>query len=296
MTTDGITDKGHLALETGQNDTAVLFSEVAEAAQRLASDASQLELGTRPAPKDIKDALRRGLPLLKLATPKVRPDLFLKSWQTMADLVARHDPEATDDIARLSDALTAAGESVEELVSAVLRNNTEFIWDWAVARDVSPQWLYFIGEFAARPFLRAFAEDMAKDETFQEWTKRYCPVCGRRPNVGVIRSENLKSLHCPGCSTLWPTRRYECGLCGQAGEDGALHFLQVDQWPHWRIEICDRCKGYLKVIDYREMGAWKPGQDLFVEDARTLPLDAVAQEEGYTKPGLEGGVDHQHAV
>src|SRR5690606_40012095 len=129
MTTDGITDKGHLALETGQNDTAVLFSEVAEAAQRLASDASQLELGTRPAPKAIKDSLRRGLPLLKLATPKVRPELFLKSWQTMADLVARHDPEATDDIPRPSDAFTPAGQSVEEQLSAELRHNTEDSWE-----------------------------------------------------------------------------------------------------------------------------------------------------------------------
>lgn len=283
-------------MDTSQNETVLLFTEVAEAAQRLAPDPSQLELGSRPSQKEIRDALRRGLPLLKLAAPKIPPDLFLESWQAMADIVARHEPEAADDIARCGNALTAEDGVTEKLVAAVLWNNTEFIWDWAVAREVSPQWLYFISEFAARPFLRAFAENIGKDETYEQWTKRYCPVCGRRPNVGVIRGENLKSLHCPGCSTLWPTRRYDCGLCGQAAEDGALHFLQVDQWPHWRIEICDRCQGYLKVIDHREVGAWRPGQDLFVEDARTLPLDAVAQQEGYTKPSLEGGVDHQHAV
>lgn len=277
------------------NELSALFVEAAEAARRLAPAPSHLQPPDPVNVQAVQDGLRRSQPVVLTAPPRVSPADFAAAWQRMAAVVERHRPEGAAAIGRCRSALIEGSQGAEGFVIAVLQHDTETLWDWAWARNLDPQWLYLVSELAARPFLKAFAAVWVDRLDVSRWRATRCPICGRSPNVGVIQGDNFKRLHCPGCSTQWPVRRYGCGWCG-ADDRGALHFFVVDQWPGWRVETCNRCRRYLKVIDYREPGTWSPDQDLLVEDARTLTLDVIAQEQGYGKPEARGGNGDRHAV
>lgn len=270
------------------DELVALFADAADAGRRLAPDPSLLTFPDPVNPEAVQKGLQQSRPVLVTAPPRVPAPSFVAAWQTMADVVERHRPEAAPSLHRCRSALEGASPGVEPLADAVLRHDLETLWEWASARELEPQWLYFVGELAARPFLHAFAAGWADRLDLNVWRAHRCPMCGRSPNVGIIQGDNFKRLHCPGCGTRWPARRYACSLCGE-DDRGALHFLVTEAWPGWRIETCNRCRSYLKVIDYREPGTWSPDQDLFVEDARTLILDEIAREQGYGKPEGTGG-------
>ncbi|MBO8141224.1 MAG: formate dehydrogenase accessory protein FdhE [Firmicutes bacterium] len=273
-----------------ESELGRMFAEAADAARKRSTGRSILALPVEAYLDTVRAGLRRGMPVVLAAMPQVDPDEYAAAWRVMAEIIKRHQPASREALEQCQVAL-ARMDGAETLVSGVLSNDTEIIWDWAAERGLDMRWLYLASELAARPFLHRLKDAFAPHLDFQVWRERYCPVCGRRPNVGAIYGENSKRLHCPGCGTMWPTRRYQCGLCGQ-DDEGALNFLVVEEWPGWRIETCRRCRGYLKVIDYREPGVWSSDPDLFVEDARTLILDAVAEERGYRKPELGGGMFH----
>jgi len=282
-------------LQQQKDDLVALFADAADVARRLVPDPSLLQSPESVSPEAVQKGLQQSQPVVVTAPPRVPAPAFVAAWQAMADVVERHRPEESPSIRRCRSVLEEATEDTEQLAAAALRHHLEVLWDWASARALEPQWLYFVSELAARPFLHALAASWADRLDLKVWRARRCPICGRSPNVGIIQGDNFKQLHCPGCGTRWPTRRYACGLCGE-DDRGALHFLVADEWPGWRIETCNRCRGYLKVIDYREPGTWSPDQDLFVEDARTLILDEIAQQHGYGKPEGNGGTANGQPV
>ena len=53
-----------------------------------------------------------------------------------------------------------------------------------------------------------------------------------------------------------------------------------------RVDVCEKCKKYIKTLDTREMvGDVIP----IIEDMGTLYLDVLAQEEGYLRAGISHG-------
>jgi FdhE protein len=111
--------------------------------------------------------------------------------------------------------------------------------------------------------------------------RRRCPVCGDRPVLGVLREEGQgarRSLVCALCSTEWPSRRVYCVACSEERFD-ALPVYTPEQCPHVRIDACDTCRTYLKIIDLSKDGLAVPQ----VDDLATLSLDLWAREQGYTR-------------
>jgi len=50
----------------------------------------------------------------------------------------------------------------------------------------------------------------------------------------------------------------------------------------YRVDVCEKCKRYIKTIDTKEIG-----EEVIplIEDIGTLHLDILAQKEGYKKEG-----------
>jgi FdhE protein len=132
-------------------------------------------------------------------------------------------------------------------------------------------------------FLQPYAEYLA-DHT--EWmapdaTPSVCPLCGGKPQVGVLRPEGdggKRSLICSLCGTEWPYRRIVCPACGE--ED--VHKLAVysaEEFSHVRVEACDACHSYIKTVDLTKDGHAVP----VVDELATIPLNLWATEHGYLK-------------
>jgi len=144
--------------------------------------------------------------------------------------------------------------------------------------------------FFARAFLQPYAAYLAlhTEQASVSVAPRVYPVCGRRPQLGVLRPEGhgaKRSLLCSLCLTEWDYRRLVCPAC----EEEDVYKLTVytaSQFVHLRVEACDSCKTYINTVDLAKNGLAVPE----VDELAGLPLSLWAEEHGYTKrqPNLLG--------
>jgi FdhE protein len=76
-----------------------------------------------------------------------------------------------------------------------------------------------------------------------------------------------------------------CPNCGEESIDKLPVYTAAD-FEHVRVEACDTCKVYLKSVDLTKDGHAVP----VVDELATIPLNAWAEERGYSKlfPNLLG--------
>lgn len=72
--------------------------------------------------------------------------------------------------------------------------------------------------------------------------------------------------------------------CGNEDHRSLRYLYDEHNREKARIEACDKCKGYLKVIS---CFAPTPADMLAVEDLATLPLDYIAKEQGYAQAAVK---------
>lgn len=144
--------------------------------------------------------------------------------------------------------------------------------------DDSFDLLGFFVEESLRPALEEVAERYAERIRRSRWMEGYCPVCGKEPKIGELRDEDGKRfLFCSQCGTEWNFFRVKCPFCGNE-EQKTLSYFTVEEDERYRVDVCDRCKRYIKTIDFRNM---PEEPDLDLEDIATIHLDMLANEEGY---------------
>lgn len=138
-------------------------------------------------------------------------------------------------------------------------------------------------ELIAWTFLQPYAEYLA-DHTRQypiHATPSHCPVCGTKPQVGVLRPEGdgaKRSLVCALCAHEWDYRRIVCPACGEE-DPHKLAVYEAEEFGHVRVEACDSCHSYIKTVDLSKNGLALP----VVDELATIPLNLWATEHGYTK-------------
>ncbi len=144
--------------------------------------------------------------------------------------------------------------------------------------------------FFAQALLGPYAEYLADHTNFRALSSATptCPLCERRPVVGVLRREgdgSKRSLICSLCAWEWDYRRIVCTACGEE-DPHKLPVYTAAEFEYVRIEACDTCNGYIKTVDLTKNGLAVP----VVDELATTPLDLWAQERGYTKlePNLLG--------
>jgi FdhE protein len=196
--------------------------------------------------------------------------LLLPSFRAFLSLVQRDAP------APLS---TAAGDLSGRGSEAWVK----LLTDWWAQPDAassarSPEW-----RFCARGFLEPYAEYLAKhtEPPVIEVTPSVCPLCGARPQLGVLRPEGdgaRRSLVCSLCATEWNYGRILCPACGEASETHLAIYIAAEL-PHVRVEACDTCRVYMKTLDLSKNGLAVP----VVDEIAAVPLDLWAREKGYTK-------------
>jgi len=137
--------------------------------------------------------------------------------------------------------------------------------------------------FFARACLQPVAEYLALDSKVRVsgYAGGFCPVCGGKPQLGVLRPEGeggKRLLLCSCCSTEWDFRRILCPHCAEE-DHRKLPRFSADDFPHVRVEACDTCKRYLKSVDLTVNGLAIP----VVDEIAAASLDLWAAEHGYQK-------------
>jgi len=138
--------------------------------------------------------------------------------------------------------------------------------------------LRFFIEESLRPAFEFVAEKYSGKILKSSWKEGYCPTCGRIPKIGELRDEEgRRFLFCNQCGTRWHYKRVKCPFCGNE-EQQSLAYFTVEEDERYRVDVCNECKRYIKIVDFREA---KEEANLDIEDITTLHLDMLATEEGY---------------
>ena len=155
------------------------------------------------------------------------------------------------------------------------------VFSAAQSLQLAPGLVWTLAQNALKPALRSWCRQLTPPVKGIEWHKGSCFVCGAGATLGELQdNDQVKHLRCGSCGADWQFRRLECMHCGNE-DHRTQKFLYVDgRRDTMRVEACDVCKGYLKVISSFTP---TPAEMLPVEDLATLHLDFIALGRGYER-------------
>jgi FdhE protein len=246
-------------------------------------------------PRDLVVArVRDGVPILH--DQPVFVDIYFAAdlFSRLVNLLLQRDDR---DLAVRLDAMAAAATSgaldPQRLFGEAFVHHADHLTELALHAAVDADLLITLASQSVAPLLRAYAERMlpiverCDDGTLQgaSWTEGYCPVCGGWPMLGELRGVELAQwLRCTACGSGWRTQRLRCAYCGN-DDYRSLGSLAVEGEARFRIVVCERCRGYLKVGNAFDP---PPPELLAIEDAASVYLDIAAIERGYSRPTGNG--------
>lgn len=195
---------------------------------------------------------------------QLRAEIILPFFRDLLGLVEQYGPGQLEEVAR---ELAATGESKcrEVLVDHLAGRPADACLDFFARASVQPYAEHLAASMVSGPLQGA----------------GLCPVCGGKPQLGVLRPEGegaRRSLVCSFCLVEWEFRRIVCPACGEE-DDKKLPFYRAEEFPHIRVESCDTCRHYLKSVDLAQNGLAVP----LVDEIASAPLDLWAHGHGLTK-------------
>lgn len=203
---------------------------------------------------------------------------------------ASEEPWSAEEVASLA-ALSGSARGIGKLLRAGKLDLGELLAQAAsgdrsgfgarfAALDLDWELLWTLSHHALKPFLHEVRKQ-APLEGVGIWLKGDCYVCGAAATLGELQeNDQVKHLRCAQCGADWHHPRLQCHHCGN-DDHATLRYLYVEGSEHRRVEVCDRCHSYLKVIT-----SFTPTDPelVVVEDLATLELDFLAQKHGYQRP------------
>lgn len=214
----------------------------------------------------LKSKIKEGFPLIDIRN--LQTDYPLMSTYFLK-LLAIVDGFHEKDTEKLT-ALACEPNEFKTVIEKTLQGETHTDY---------PNVLPFFLEETIHPIFEVHASFLKDRTELTDWVCGYCPICGMQPILGYIKGEEGKKyLICKACDSKWSFPRIKCPCCG-TNDPIHLSYLTSKEDSRHRIEICDNCQNYLKVIDLRSTDQ---NIDASIENLLTLHLDIIARKKGYT--------------
>lgn len=152
---------------------------------------------------------------------------------------------------------------------------------FAVAQNIDPEILTSVVGAALKPFLSAYSSLLLPEVDQELWRRKYCPVCGGKPDFSFLKEGGTRWLFCSRCDGKWLFSRIECPYCGNRNQESLAYFTTQEHSDRYRLYVCEECRTYIKAIDLR---AADSDVLLPLERVLTVDLDRQGRENGY-EPG-----------
>ncbi|WP_242343302.1 formate dehydrogenase accessory protein FdhE [Anaeromyxobacter terrae] len=240
--------------------------------------ASAAPLKRRPAWDAYAADLAAGVPLLRSARAQldVAPEGGAALQAVAARVAAAELPPAIAEGARaLDDALRDDPRAAEAAIAWLVCGAPE------KGEPEGGGLVRYLGWTALQRVLAPLVAEFDRLRDEERWGRGDCPTCGSAPAMGAlvaVAEGRGRRLACGSCRTRWAFKRVACPFCGN-DDANEMGVLELDQEPGLRLDVCERCKGYVKTYTgTRDL-------DLVLSDWPTLHLDVLARERGYERRG-----------
>ncbi len=285
-----------------------VIARLYEAILPLSRDAEFESAAVSLDPADIQRSIESGAPLLSAKELEIDlqalENLLLKMLHSVEEIGvskksadrwwrwnADANPWTTEELADLAALQSSAGLirkfmedgrlDIGEILTYLASGDRAGFDRTIMHLQLDEKLLWTLSQHLLKPLLDDWRQQVAPYVAGLSWQRGYCFVCGAQATLAELQdNDQVKHLRCGQCGADWHYPRLQCLQCGN--EDHATQkSLYVDGRDHRRIEACDECNCYLKVIT-----AFTPTlpELVAVEDLATLDLDFIARQNGYTKP------------
>jgi FdhE protein len=235
---------------------------------------------------DAKEKIMQGFPLVEKKAFILDVPSATRLFRRLCKILSK-TKKGQHDSELITQAMRKKEIKLPELFRQIESENNEYIISLSEKLQVNPDVISFLTTNSIKPIYETYAKEL-KDYVDQErWWKGYCPICGSEPFLSELKENGARFLVCSSCSYEWRFKRLQCPFCEHEASGGAKYFHTEKEGKVYRVEVCEKCKRYIKTIDTNELG-----EDVIplLEDIGTLHLDILAQKEGYTKEGKSSGL------
>jgi len=240
----------------------------------------------RTAPVEIdeeyfKTKVMEGLPLIEKRAITLDLPSAKRLFKRLCNIMS-HNKKVSQDIEQITQAFKKKEIDLIELFKQIDSNNNAYITTLSKKLGVRENILSFLARESIKPIFEAYARELGSRVDQERWWRGYCPICGSEPFIAEFKEEGARFLVCSSCSYEWRFNRLKCPFCENDNHEKLRHFYAEKEGKAYRVDVCDNCKRYIKTIETNE-----PGAEVIpiIEDAGTLFLDVLAQNEGFTKEG-----------
>ena len=224
--------------------------------------------------------IREGFPLLQREDLPVDPERSAELFEKLCRIGLDENPVLAKAAKGLREAMSSSRLNFGPLFSAVVHDDDEKLESLGAELGVGRSVLKALAKLSIQPSLSALALAATEDISVEGWKHPYCPVCGGMPAMAaLVGEEGSRHGLCSFCGHLYRLARLGCPFCGAEGPEELRYFYGEEEDTH-RVQVCDRCSGYLKILDTRKGGSLEA---LAIDDILTAHLDLVAEEQGYER-------------
>jgi FdhE protein len=225
--------------------------------------------------------LAGGTPLLQGIELELDRDKLHELMLRMAIALENNGGKSRNQYHLIRRALEEGRLAAESLLAAITADSNAAAASMAQDLKADPGLIRALADNALKPAMRLLCKQLTPQVDGIAWNRGYCFLCGSGAALGELQDYHLsKHLRCGKCGADWSFPRLRCSYCGN-DDHHTLSLLYPDPWDgKVRVEVCDKCKGYLKVI---VSFAPTPADHLPIEDLATLHLDYIAQAHGYKR-------------
>lgn len=246
----------------------------------MAQENNKLQISLDPiviAPEVLQLKHRERLPLVDVTEFVFDASAGQDLLGQICEIIRVSDNEMAAAAVRVATAVGGEIE-IEPLFRHLLSGDDAYFTDTAGRIGSDKNTLAFIAYNSLKPSLTVCAEQLSAYLTdHTEWKSGYCPVCGNLPAIALLDPDGRRFLSCSFCWHEWPMPRVYCPFCSNT--DGKkLNYLYSETEKTFRLDCCEQCRKYIKVIDARSAGrvVYPP-----LEQVASLHLDIKAREAGF---------------
>ena len=257
------------------------LSELVDFYEKLVKEQHTVTVNLNPTSFDgslLRGRMGRGEPLLPRHEFPLDHASAEALFRGLCRLAKERGPEVRAAAEEIESAIGWEGLDLPDLLRGTVAEEG-YAFALADQRSLDPELLNTLAEASIRPTVQAFAKILGSFVENDRWQRPMCPVCGSEPRFAELRGQELAAsryLHCGFCGWAWPVRRLGCAFC-ENKDHNSLQTLIIENHLACKLEVCDVCRRYLKLVDCKEFIGVIPEVEVLV----TPHLDVAALERGY---------------
>jgi FdhE protein len=223
---------------------------------------------------------KEGFPMLSRGDFSINPSLATRLFRSLCRIAKRENEKLRVEVEKITTALRQKKIDLEACLMKAVEGDQNYLSRVAADVGIDQGVMNFLLHTTIKPFVEVVASHLKDTVDEDLWDKGYCPTCGSQPLMGELRGEEGKRIWtCSFCGNRWKGKRLMCPFCENT-DHRTLRYFYTEKEKAYRIDICDKCKRYIKTVDSRQLD-----DEIFlpVEDIGTLHLDILAAEKGFRR-------------